>query len=155
MDADQLSDRLEVQDLLTRMSWYLDHREWSALEAVFAAEVVVDYTQPFGGEVEHHAPESLVGRWREQVGHLDATQHVASGVLVHLDGDRAEVTANASAVLRLDRAGGPVLWRNGGTTRARMSRTADGWRIAALTLRFAWTDGDPSILQPPGPSARG
>ena len=142
-----LQDRLDVQDTLTRMSWLLDHRDWAALTAVFAPEVRLDYSQPFGGQPETLTRERLVAQWQEQIGHLDATHHVTTGVLVELDGDRALATANVLATLRRAGTLGSPLWSNGGEYEAELVRAGRSWQITALTARLAWQDGNASVMQ--------
>ena len=145
----QLGDRLEVQDTVTRMSWLLDRREWDALREVFADQVLLDYTQPFGGEPETLTSAELVERWRTQVGHLDSTQHVTSGILVDVDGDHARVTANVLAHLRREGTLGSPVWHNGGHYDLRLQRSGGGWRITALTAEVSWAEGNSAVLQAP------
>ncbi|WP_432543691.1 nuclear transport factor 2 family protein [Kineococcus sp. SYSU DK002] len=144
-----LTDRLAVQDTVTRMSWLLDRRDWTALTGLFAEEVLLDYTQPFGGEPETLTGAELVQRWRTQVGHLDSTQHVTTGILVDLDGDRARVTANVLAHLRREGTLGSPVWHNGGHYDVRLRRAADGWRIHALRAEVSWAEGNSAVLQAP------
>ena len=144
-----LADRLAVQDAVTRMSWLLDRRDWDALREVFAEELVLDYTQPFGGEPETLSGAELVERWRAQVGHLDSTQHVTTGVLVELDGDSARATANVLAHLRREGTLGSPVWHNGGHYDVRLRRSGTGWRITALTASVSWAEGNSAVLQAP------
>jgi SnoaL-like domain len=145
----ELRERLAVQDTVTRMSWLLDRREWDALQEVFADELVLDYTQPFGGEPETLTSAELVERWRAQVGHLDSTQHVTTGVLVEVTGDRARATANVTAHLRREGTLGSALWHNGGHYDVRLQRTSGRWRITALTAAISWGEGNSAVLQAP------
>jgi hypothetical protein len=149
MTSPQTTDRLDVQDTLTRMSWFLDRRDWDSLAGVFGDRVLVDYTQPFGGKAENLSGDQLSQRWREQVGRLDATHHVVTGMLVELDGDRARVTANVLASLRREGTLGASLWQNGGIYDVGMTRHPAGWRIVSLTAQILWGNGNAGILQSP------
>ena len=45
---DALTDRLAIEDLLTRYATAVDQRDWDLYRSVFAADAEVDYT-PAGG----------------------------------------------------------------------------------------------------------
>lgn len=48
MDPQEMSDRLEVYDLLARYSWCIDSRDWDGLTALFTADAHLDYTSTGG-----------------------------------------------------------------------------------------------------------
>src|SRR5580692_5606052 len=41
----ELSDRLEIQDLMVAYSYAIDHRQWEDLDDVFTADAIIDYSQ--------------------------------------------------------------------------------------------------------------
>jgi ketosteroid isomerase-like protein len=43
MSLQEVSDRLEIQDLITRYSYALDSRDYDALDDLFTADAVLDY----------------------------------------------------------------------------------------------------------------
>jgi len=140
-------DRAAVQDTLVRMAWYVDRRNWKGLaDEVFADMIRVDYTAMWDGEAEVLPGREQAGRWEKELAHLDATQHVITGVLVSLDGDAATATANVQAhLVRRDAAGGP-LWSNGGTYTTHLRRGDHGWRITALIVEPLWDSGNAGVL---------
>lgn len=48
MDLQEMSDRLEVYDLLARYSWCIDSRDWDGLTALFTDDAYLDYTSTGG-----------------------------------------------------------------------------------------------------------
>ena len=48
MSLEEISDRLEIQDLLVAYSYAIDSRDWAALDDVFTPDAHIDYTV-FGG----------------------------------------------------------------------------------------------------------
>lgn len=48
MDLQEISDRLEIYDLLARYSAAIDSRTWSDLDALFTTDAVLDYTSTGG-----------------------------------------------------------------------------------------------------------
>ena len=50
MSLQEISDRLEIQDLMVRYSYAIDNRDWDALDDVFTPDAHIDYSV-FGGSV--------------------------------------------------------------------------------------------------------
>lgn len=148
MNTEEISDRFDIQDTVTRLAWGFDHHHWNALRDLLAEDVVVDYTAMFGGDVETVPAAEQVRRWRAVLEPLDGSQHVVSGLLVDQHGDEATVRANVLAWLRRDAAQGAPLWHNGGTWQLTLSRSPTGWRITALTAQATWIDGNLGVLRP-------
>ena len=48
MSLEEISDRMEIQDLLVAYSYAIDTRDWDALDRVFTPDAWIDYTE-FGG----------------------------------------------------------------------------------------------------------
>jgi hypothetical protein len=48
MDPQEVSDRLEVYDLLARYSWCIDSRDWDGLDPLFTDDAHLDYTSTGG-----------------------------------------------------------------------------------------------------------
>ncbi len=48
MDLQQISDRLEIADVITRYTIAIDTGEWDLLDAVFTPDAAIDYTESGG-----------------------------------------------------------------------------------------------------------
>lgn len=141
-----IEDRYQVETTLSRLGRLVDDRDWDGLHDLFTEIVEVDYTSLWGGEPEKLAREDLIGRWRDTLTELEATQHVITNVLADVTGDTATATANVVGVHRRAVTTGGPLWTVGGTYHARLTRSAGSWRIDSLTLRVAWADGNIGIM---------
>ncbi|MEV6010988.1 nuclear transport factor 2 family protein [Streptomyces sp. NPDC051976] len=82
----EISDRLEIQDLLTAYSHAVDTGQWGLLDAVFTDGAVIDYTATGG-------PKGTLPEIKEFLGSVmpgfPAYQHLLGNCAVTLDGDRA------------------------------------------------------------------
>lgn len=146
-----MGDREIITDTVVRMGWYLDRRDWSALAGLFTPRVYTDYTDLWGGEPREGTVDELLsttaqGSWRRTMSGLEATQHLITNVLADVTGDEATATANVLGVHRLTNPHGSPLWTSGGTYEMGLTRTAEGWRIRAITYRLSWTDGNQQVL---------
>ena len=55
MDLQQISDRLEIEDVLIRYTRAIDTGDWDRLDTVFTPDAAIDYTQ--SGGIEGAFPE--------------------------------------------------------------------------------------------------
>jgi len=64
MSLQEISDRLEIQDLFARYSFAIDERDWDALDALFTYNAVIDYSGSGGirgsvAEIKRWLPVAL------------------------------------------------------------------------------------------------
>ena len=50
LSLQEMSDRLEIQDLITRYAYAIDEQDWNALDRVFTPDAVIDYTELGGAK---------------------------------------------------------------------------------------------------------
>lgn len=129
-DLQALSDRAALIDLVARVAYAEDDKDYNAFRALFADSVHVDMRTLHGGEAQEISADELKERARRALDGFDFTQHSAANVLVTLDGDRAQVRANVTAYHYLASEPGAVdyctvrVYWNFGCVRA-----GDGWLI--------------------------
>lgn len=139
LDLRTVSDRIEIDDLLTRYTRAIDTGDWDRLDSVFTADAHIDYTAT--GGLAGTIPD--VKRWlAENLPVFPRRQHVLGQKEVELRGDEAEVTAYfLNPMVLTQRGGGEVLWEFGGLYRHRLVRTDEGWRSRALVEELCWKRG--------------
>jgi SnoaL-like domain len=139
MDLQELSDRQEIVDLITRYTRAVDTRSWDELDEVFTEDAVLDYS-PVGGPAD--AP-AVVKPWIEQgLAGFDRYQHIIGQVSIELDGDAARATAYfTNPMVSVDPEGNEKLWEVGGYYRHELRRTAEGWRSTRMLDDVVWTRG--------------
>jgi hypothetical protein len=127
MTLQQLSDRLEIDDLLTRYATALDGKDWDGWADCFTPDAHIDYTA--AGGIKGSLAE--VKQWLSSVmAGFPMTQHLVTNKVVAIDGDRAECRSALLNPMGLPDGDGMMLWLEGGYYRDRLVRTAAGWRIA-------------------------
>ena len=81
MDLQELSDRMEIRDLVTAYTRAVDTRDWDALDEVFTSDAVLDYSS-VGGPVDSL---DVVKPWIEQgLRGFDRYQHVIGQIAIDL-----------------------------------------------------------------------
>jgi hypothetical protein len=134
LSLQEISDRLEIADLLARYSDAIDRRSWDDLDVLFAADAVIDYTE-MGG---------IRGSLAEQKAFLAANlpafagfQHLTATSVFDIDGDTARVRTicfNPMVITDERQVLFCGLWY-----RDVLVRTADGWRISERHEDRGWS----------------
>jgi hypothetical protein len=145
----ELSDRLEIDDLLTRYATAVDSREWMLLDTVFTPDAVLDYRS--AGGIRGSYPE--VRTWLSEVLLLFTwTQHLVVNRAVTLDNGAGtarskSVFHNPNQMLVKEE---PWLFVVGGWYHDRLVRRPEGWRITHRVEETLWWD-NPMPGLPPEP----
>lgn len=143
MTPQELSDRLEIVDLLHRYAAGLDRRDWELLASVFTEDGVADYSSLELGVNE--GPDTIVELCRGALGGLDATQHIITNERIEIDGDRARASCYFQAQHVFRGAPGGDNFIVAGTYEDELVRTTAGWRIERRTLIPTWFEGNASV----------
>jgi hypothetical protein len=139
VDLTEISDRLEVEALLTRYTRAIDTGDWDRLDTVFTPDAQIDYTAT-GGIAASYAE---VKPWLAEMLPLFARRmHTIGQVDTVVDGDRATVAAyfdNPMVLVQPD--GSELLVEFGGIYHHELVRTPDGWRSERLIEELVWKRG--------------
>lgn len=131
MSMQEMSDRLEIQDLMVRYSYAIDSRNWDALDAVFTPDAHIDYSV-FGGSVGDLA--STKQFLAEAMPMFGALQHMVSGTTITFTGDAdrpdgAETRTQCHNPMTIGEGDDADLMVCGLWYVDKLVRTPDGWRI--------------------------
>jgi len=145
IDVQQISDRIEIDELLARYARALDYRNFHELDEIFTADATFDA----GGLGSPSGPKAIREMIEGTIGHLDATQHLVGKSIIEFaeGGDEAEVRTYLISQHIRESAPGPVKhYFLGGEYEDRVVRTPDGWRIAYRRLDRLWKQGDRAVI---------
>ena len=142
----ELSDRLEIQDLVFHYADLIDRRSFDDLREVFTEDAHIDYSA-FGG--------SVAGR-EETIAFLQAalgaelfpnTQHLNANVQVKVDGDSASgrVMCFNPMQMALPEGGSQVFFL-GLWYLDEYRRTSVGWRISRREEVKSWVFNTPEFM---------
>ncbi len=137
MDLQEISDRIEIADVLTRYTRAIDTGDWDTLDTVFTPDAAIDYSESGGivatyPEVKPWLAEMLPLFFRKRM-------HMLGQIAIELRGDEADVTAYFhNPMLMDDGQGGEKVVEIGGLYHHTMIRTADGWRSRKLHEECVW-----------------
>jgi hypothetical protein len=148
LSTQEISDRIEINDLLTRYTVAIDTKDWKLLDTCFTPDAQLDYTQT--GGIKGAYPE--VRAWLEKaLAAFPVTVHFISNSTVNLDGDKASTRTYVINPMGFPKDDGSLhMFTVGGYYVDELVRTPDGWRIATRLEESAYMDGSlPAGLQVP------
>ena len=145
MKLEEISDRLEIQDLMVEYCYAIDNRDWDALDDVFTADAIIDYSEMVGVkgtlvEIKQFLATSMSV--------VTACQHIISTSRIRVEGDRAYGRTICTNPMVLQPNGHVMLL--GLWYRDEFVRTEQGWRISARYEENCWR-----YNVPPGLLAQG
>ena len=134
MDLQELSDRQEITDLITRYTRAIDTGEWERLDEVFTPDARIDYTQSGGIK----AGFAEVKPWLIEVlpAFFPVRMHTIGQVEIRLDGDQAQASAYFHNPMPADE--GKRIVEVGGIYHHTLVRTVGGWRSRELLEEVCW-----------------
>jgi 3-phenylpropionate/cinnamic acid dioxygenase small subunit len=121
---EELQDRFEIDELLTRYATAIDDKTFDLLDTVFTPDAHVDYISAGGIAGDYPTVKAWLA---EVLPTFPSYQHLVGNRRITLQGD----TATSIAAFH-----NPMVWPNGtmffcgGEYHDKLVRTADGWRIA-------------------------
>ena len=127
LSLQEISDRLEIQDLLARYSHAIDKRDFAALDRVFTPDAHIDYSAMGGGRGNLAYIKAYLAAALKQ---FSGFQHLVATTDLTLQGD----TADARTICH-----NPMIWHDDGKDhvffcglwyRDKLVRTDAGWRIS-------------------------
>ena len=126
LSLQEISDRLEIQDLLARYCHAIDRRDWAALDGIFTPDALIDYTAMGGAsgtlpEIKAYLASALA--------HFSGFQHLIATSELMITGDTAtaRTICHNPMIVDIDGAEWPFfcgLWYSD-----TLLRTEHGWRI--------------------------
>lgn len=148
MALQDMSDRLEIQDLFARYSFAIDDRDWDALDHVFTPDAQIDYTETGGAKGDLAGIKAWLPKALER---FPAFQHMVATTQLTLEGDRATSrTILFNPMVMPDANGVPRTFFIGLWYRDVLVRTQQGWRIAERYEQSSWTHNLPDLAPAPG-----
>ncbi|WP_232681014.1 nuclear transport factor 2 family protein [Nocardioides sp. R-C-SC26] len=149
MDLQEISDRLEIADVITRYTRAIDTGEWDRLDTVFTPDAQIDYTESGGisagfDQVKPWLAEMLPAFFPHRMHTIGQVEIVFDADSLAGDGTpgRAAVTAYFDNPMPMDDgAGGTKIVEIGGLYHHQMVRTDDGWRSRQLHEQVVWKRG--------------
>jgi len=147
LSQQEMSDRLEIQDLVFHYADLIDQKRFDELrESVFTADAFVDYSV-FGGSVGDL--ETTITFLKNAVTNelFPNSQHLNANVQVRLDGDEATGRVMCFNPMEMSMPdGGTQTYFLGLWYVDEYRRTLEGWRITRRVEERSWVFNAPDFM---------
>ncbi|KAA8886169.1 nuclear transport factor 2 family protein [Nocardia colli] len=128
LSLQEISDRLEIQDLMVRYSHAVDTRQWELLDDIFTVDAHIDYSAMGGAAGDVAATKKFLAA---MLPNFPAFQHLISNSSITLDGDTATGRTMCHNPMLLSGGDGPPSLMLCGLWYLDTFARVDGqWRIA-------------------------
>jgi SnoaL-like domain len=129
----------------TSMLHDIDAKDWVGVRSAFTDQVDIDYSSLFGVPAARTSADDLVGGWQRFTGGFDATQHLTGPVLVTGVAGGAEAHTHVRAYHHVKGEPAGDVWMVAGHYEVRLAPSPGGWKIAGITLRVFYQEGNMAI----------
>ncbi len=145
LSLQEMSDRLEIQDLITRYAYAIDEQDWNALDRVFTPDAVIDYTELGGAKGSLSDTKAYLA---QAMPTFPAFQHLSTTTRITIDGDSARTKTILFNPMVMNHEGEERVFFIGLWYNDELVRTADGWRIKHRREQKCWSFNAPPGLLP-------
>lgn len=136
----EISDRIEIDDLLKRYTTAIDGKDWELLDTCFLPDAEVDYVSSGGIKGAYPEVRTWLGK---ALAIFPVTVHSISNSEVQLDGDRAQArTLVHNPMVLPGEEGKTRIFTVYAYYHDELVRSDSGWRIAKRVEEQLLLDGD-------------
>lgn len=149
MTLQEISDRLEIQELFVDYSQAIDRRNWDALDAVFTPDAFIDYSSTGGSSGDLASTKEFLAQAMPM---FKTFQHMVGTSKIVVDGDTATATSILHNPMTFPAQGdeSPRTFFVGVWYHDKLVRTSDGWRIKERVEELSYMHNAPDGVAPPG-----
>jgi hypothetical protein len=148
MTLQEISDRLEIQELFVDYTQAIDRRNWDALDDVFTPDAWIDYSSTGGSKGDLPSTKEFLAKAMLL---FVSFQHMVGTSKIVVDGDTATSTSILHNPMTLPAEGDtpPQTFFVGLWYHDKLVRTADGWRIKERVEELSYMHNVPANFTPP------
>ena len=126
MSLQEISDRMEIQDLFVAYTYAIDTRDWDALDDVFTPDAFIDYSVMGGSSGDLETTKAFL---RDAMVMFPTYQHMVSTSRITVDGDTAQAKTICHNPMMMGEGDESPLMVCGLWYVDDLVRTDRGWRI--------------------------
>ena len=126
LSSQEMSDRLEIQDVLVSYCEAIDSGDWAALDDVFTEDAIIDYTAAGGVKGNLQETKAYLAKALKP---FSGMQHMLGLPVIKITGDTAKVRTTTFNPMVIEREGKPHIFFVGLWYCDDLIRIKNSWRI--------------------------
>lgn len=143
LSLQEISDRLEIQDLLFHYADIIDRQAADELRDVFTPDAAIDYSA-FGGSVGDL--ETTIAFLKEALPAFSNTQHLNANIQIRVDGDRATGRVMCFNPMEMPLGEESQVFMLGLWYVDEYRRGDNGWQISSRREERSWVFNVPDFM---------
>ncbi len=144
LSLQEMSDRFEIQDLITAYCYAVDTGDFDALDACFTPDAVIDYSEMVGVK---GSLEEIKAFLTQSLGAVQAYLHAVSTTQYVIAGDTARTRTAVYNPMQIDDNGAPRVMVFNLWYHHEYRRTDAGWRISLLREQACISENVPDWVK--------
>ncbi|SMC20775.1 SnoaL-like domain-containing protein [Andreprevotia lacus DSM 23236] len=149
-DLASLLAKSRISDVITELFNATDRRDWPAVHAVLADQVLLDMASVGGGAPGQQTPQQITAAWQGGLKHLIAVHHQIGNLRISVQGDEAQAFCYGTASHYLPNPSGQNTRTFVGSYDLALIRQDGDWRISAFRFNLKYLDGNPALEKSAG-----
>jgi len=145
LSSQEMSDRLEIQDLLAVYCDAIDSQDWDALDDIFTSDATIDYTEA-GGTLGNLTETKIF--LEKALKPFSGMQHMLGLPSIKITGDKAKARTTTFNPMVVERDGQPHVFFVGLWYCDDLTRTEQGWRIRSRREEVSYFHNVPDDFRP-------
>ncbi|MEM8906456.1 MAG: alpha/beta fold hydrolase [Bacteroidota bacterium] len=138
-----------IEQQLRALFAQTDAQNWSAVEALFASEVTLDYTSMAGGEPAQLSPQAITTAWKGLLPGFESTHHQVGAFNIQVEGTKAQAHLRGLAAHYLPNPGEDV-WTVVGSYDFELEQKQEKWVVTLMRFNLEQQVGNlalPALAQ--------
>jgi hypothetical protein len=141
-EVEILVEKEKVVDTLVELFVATDRRDWKAVEACFAPQVLFDMSSLTGAAPATMPASQIAAGWEQGLRPLQAVHHQAGNFQTRIEGAEAEARCYAIATHFLPNPSGRNTRTFVGSYDFRLARLEGRWRVTLFRFNLKYVDGN-------------
>ncbi len=145
INAQQMEEKDQIQEVVTRLFVETDKGNWNQVEEVFHSEVKLDYSSMNGNPAAVLSPTEITGAWKTVLPGFAHTHHQIGNFITKVDEETAHTFCYGTATHYLEDEKGN-LWTVVGSYDFDLKKVNGKWKITAMTFNYKYQDGNSELI---------
>ncbi|MFN3213762.1 MAG: nuclear transport factor 2 family protein [Henriciella sp.] len=137
-------DEAAITTIVESVGTLADRGEFTALERLYAPEVMIDYSSLSGQPAEIKSPQGLMTEWASVLPGFDRTRHALSSIQTQINSETATATAAVAAGHWINDA----YWQVDGQYDYQFAHDGQAWKITSMTFTVTDEIGSRDVFGP-------
>ncbi|WP_412984613.1 nuclear transport factor 2 family protein [Pontimicrobium sp. IMCC45349] len=146
INAQQMEDKLNIQETISKMFINSDNQNWTEVEAQFAPKVTLDYSSMTGNLAEKVSPTDITTGWKTILPGFTYTHHQIGNFITKINGNKANSFCYGTATHYLEDDNGNV-WTVVGSYDFDLEKVDDSWKITSMTFNYKYQNGNSKLIE--------